>query len=422
MLKKNKTVISLVISSVVLISVISILTVKHYVKCIEIDPVKYSEQTYELQSGKTARNVADDLLDGKLKIFIAKIYLRFHSEFSLVQKGTYLIDGSKSFTDLLSDMVEGNIVVKNYPSFTVVEGTNLAKTVLKIQRTVAGSADDSRFFNLVSKPDDFVRSVLSEHPDLYVFITHGSRLTVLEGLLNPATYPLYEHDPLYNLFKQGIVRQLKILKREWDKRESSDNIRTPYEALILASLIESETTLEDEKPQVAAVFENRLTKKMKLQTDPSVMYGVSQTFKGTLSKSQLKRDTAYNTYTRQGLPPTPICMPQQSSIHAALHPAKIKALYFVAKGISPLEGHNFSETLDEHNKAVSEYKKKVASYKQGMKDSSDSEVKTTVSGDVVTIQIDQPDKASKKKTSGSDKSPKSKNQSSSKSADRSKKK
>ena len=155
--------------------------------------------------------------------------------------------------------------------------------------------------------------------------------------------------------------------------KKSDLIKTPYEALILASLIEKETLIDEERTLISSAFYNRLKIGMRLQTDPSVMYGVSKTFKGKLTKSHLKKDTPYNTYTRAGLPPTPICMPRESSIYAALHPENSSYLYFVAKTESPKDGHAFTSSLDEHNKAVAAYRKRIKDYKSGKLDTQEED-------------------------------------------------
>ena len=154
---------------------------------------------------------------------------------------------------------------------------------------------------------------------------------------------------------------------QWPDRDQSAWVKTPYEALIIASIIERETLVDDERPYVAAVFYNRLKKNMRLQTDPTVMYGISPDFSGRLSREQLRKDTPYNTYTRGGLPPTPIAMPSKASIEAALHPADSKALYFVAADVSPTKGHVFTNSLDDHNKAVAQYRRKVREYKKNLK-------------------------------------------------------
>ena len=158
------------------------------------------------------------------------------------------------------------------------------------------------------------------------------------------------------------------MREQYLERDQSIDkvVSTPYQVLIMASLVERESSLEEERTLIAGVFLNRLRKGMMLQTDPAVMYGVSPDFRGPLLRSQLKRDTPYNTYTRAGLPPTPIAMPSESSIMAVLHPARTKALYFVAKGPDPDDGHVFSETLAQHNKAVREYRRAVRAYKKSL--------------------------------------------------------
>lgn len=334
-------------------------------------PAIYKEQLYSLKTGDNASTVVNAFVTNPIEKQIDHMYLRFHKEYSAVQKGQYLVDGKKSLLDILKDMVAGNVVEKIYPTFTVVEGANLSKILNNISKR---KVDDKKFYSLIKDHKKFMEDVFSEHPDLLEFI--GGQKDNFEGLVAPATYPMYEKSPLYNLFKRGMINQVKILKKEWENRDPNDFIKTPYEALILASLIERETFLDEERSKVSSVFKNRLQNQMRLQTDPAVMYGVSSNFTGKLTKKHLKADTPYNTYTRAGLPPTPICMPQEKSIHAALHPEDSKALYFVAKGVSPKEGHSFSSTLDEHNKAVQSYRKKVSDYlkQQQIADSSQDEL------------------------------------------------
>lgn len=334
-------------------------------------PAIYKEQLYSLKTGDNASTVVNAFVTNPIEKQIDHMYLRLHKEYSAVQKGQYLVDGKKSLLDILKDMVAGNVVEKIYPTFTVVEGANLSKILNNISKR---KVDDKKFYSLIKDHKKFMEDVFSEHPELLEFI--GGPKDNFEGLVAPATYPMYEKSPLYNLFKRGMINQVKLLKKEWENREPNDFIKTPYEALILASLIERETFLDEERSKVSSVFKNRLQKQMRLQTDPAVMYGVSRNFTGKLTKKHLKADTPYNTYTRAGLPPTPICMPQEKSIHAALHPEDSKSLYFVAKGVSPKEGHSFSSTLDEHNKAVVSYRKKVAEYlkQQQIADSSQDEL------------------------------------------------
>lgn len=327
-------------------------------------PAVYKHQLYSLKSGDNASSVVDDFVSNPIEKQIDHLYLRFHKEYSAVQKGEYLVDGKKSLLDILKDMVAGNVVEKIYPTFTIVEGTTLAKILRNIKKR---KVKDSKFKSLIGDGRKFMEDVFASEPELLEFI--GGPKENLEGLISPATYPMYEKEPLYNMFKKGMIHQVKLLKKEWENRDINALITTPYEALILASLIERETFLDEERDTVAAVFLNRLKVGMRLQTDPSVMYGISPVFSERLTRTHLKTDTPYNTYTRYGLPPTPICMPREKTIHAALHPSDSKALYFVAKGVSPKEGHSFSRTLDEHNRAVSAYRKRVSEYRKSKKES-----------------------------------------------------
>jgi UPF0755 protein len=144
------------------------------------------------------------------------------------------------------------------------------------------------------------------------------------------------------------------LEEEWAQRDTASPVATPYEALILASIVEKETARADERARIAGVFARRLDKRMRLQTDPTVIYGIGPAFNGNLTRRDLQTDTPYNTYTRGGLPPTPIAMPGRDAIRAALHPAPGSELYFVATGLED-GSHKFSTTKSEHDAAVAEY-------------------------------------------------------------------
>jgi UPF0755 protein len=147
----------------------------------------------------------------------------------------------------------------------------------------------------------------------------------------------------------------QVLAEEWNQRQPELPLATPYEALTLASIIEKETGLASERTEIAGVFVRRLRMGMKLQTDPTVIYGLGPAFDGNLRRRDLVADTPYNTYVHAGLPPTPIAMPGRDSIHAALHPAAGDSLYFVARGDG---SHQFSQSLAEHNRAVRKYQLK----------------------------------------------------------------
>lgn len=173
-----------------------------------------------------------------------------------------------------------------------------------------------------------------------------------EGRFYPDTYYYTRGMSDAVLLRQAYEIMARRLEKEWRDRAPDLPLKSPYEALILASIIEKETGLAEERGLIAGVFINRLRKRMRLQTDPTVIYGLGESFDGNLRLRDLRRDTPYNTYTRHGLPPTPIAMPGGDALRAALHPAETRALYFVSRGDG---SHVFSNTLREHNEAVSRY-------------------------------------------------------------------
>jgi UPF0755 protein len=175
-----------------------------------------------------------------------------------------------------------------------------------------------------------------------------------EGLLFPDTYFYAPHTSDIHVLRRAYRLQHEKLMAAWEQRAPGLPYGTPYEALIMASIVEKETGAASERPRIAGVFINRLKRGMRLQTDPTVIYGLGERFDGNLRKIDLQTDTPYNTYTRAGLPPTPIAMPSEAAIQAALNPAKTDALYFVARGNGT---HVFSSTLEAHNRAVNRYQR-----------------------------------------------------------------
>jgi UPF0755 protein len=175
-----------------------------------------------------------------------------------------------------------------------------------------------------------------------------------EGLLFPDTYFYAPHTSDIQVLRRAYRLQHEKLLAAWESRAPGLPYRTPYEALIMASIVEKETGAAFERPKIAGVFLNRLRLGMRLQTDPTVIYGLGEHFDGNLRKADLQRDTPYNTYTRAGLPPTPIAMPSEAAIQAALNPARTDALYFVARGDGT---HFFSSNLEAHNRAVNRFQR-----------------------------------------------------------------
>ena len=211
-----------------------------------------------------------------------------------------------------------------------------------------------------------VRNLIDMHPAL-IHQTKGISSKALlqllnlnypsdEGIFYPDTYVFDPDEPDINIYRRASQAMQKQLSQAWEQRPPSLPIKTPYELLILSSIVEKETGKSSDRPLVAAVFINRLGKGMMLQTDPTVIYGIGPQFNGNLRKADLRRETAYNTYMKKGLPPTPIAMPSKESLLAVVHPANSKALYFVAKGDG---SSHFSESLNEHELAVDRYQRKL---------------------------------------------------------------
>ena len=176
-----------------------------------------------------------------------------------------------------------------------------------------------------------------------------------EGIFLPDTYIFDPDEPDLNIYRRASQAMQKHLAQTWAQKEAGSPLKTSYELLILASIVEKETGRSSDRGLVAAVFTNRLNKGMLLQTDPTVIYGIGPKFDGNIRKGDLRKDSPYNTYMRKGLPPSPIAMPSKESIQAAIHPATSNALYFVAKGDGT---SHFSQSLGEHEAAVDRYQRK----------------------------------------------------------------
>jgi UPF0755 protein len=210
-----------------------------------------------------------------------------------------------------------------------------------------------------------LRAILDAHPELRhdtaglseaeILVLIGAEEKHPEGLFFPDTYLFTKRSSDVELLGRAYRAMQQRLAQAWEARAPGLPLKTPYEALILASIVEKETGLAEDRPLVASVFVNRLRIGMALQTDPTVIYGMGEKFDGNLRKRDLQTDTPYNTYRRPGLPPTPIAMPGQAALQAALQPAHSDKLYFVARGDGSSE---FSRNLGEHNRAVTQYQKR----------------------------------------------------------------
>ncbi|KAA8734365.1 endolytic transglycosylase MltG [Acinetobacter qingfengensis] len=212
------------------------------------------------------------------------------------------------------------------------------------------------------KNDANVKNTILNLSDQQIMQQLGANNTHPEGLFAPNTYFFAKGETDLNILKRLYERQTDILDQAWQKKAANLPYENKYQALIMASIIEKETAVEAERKKVAGVFVRRLQTGMRLQTDPTVIYGMGDKYRGNISRENLRTPTAYNTYTINGLPPTPIALPSQRSIEAALHPDQSNNLYFVATGNG---GHQFSATLEQHNQAVQQYLKVLKEKRQG---------------------------------------------------------
>ncbi len=258
---------------------------------------------------------------------------RFTDEAVGIQAGRYRLDAPISPRDLLVKLTQGDVVKE---TITFIEGVTFK------EMRAALEADQRLKVTLKGMPA----------PELLKKL--GAAEVNPEGLFFPDTYQFAAGTSDLDLLRASYQSMKKKLNEAWDARAEGLPYRSPYEALIMASIIEKETGRADERPLIASVFVNRLRLPMRLQTDPTVIYGMGERFEGNIRRRDLTTDTPYNTYTRDGLPPTPIAMPGLGSIRAALTPAQSDKFYFVATKAGD-GSHAFSRTLDEHNRAVAKY-------------------------------------------------------------------
>lgn len=291
------------------------------------------ERVFEIAPGTTLRGLADRLTaDGMIEdpyFFIALAYQEGLQR--QIKAGEYALKEGARPLDLLRLFASGRSI--QYP-VTLVEGHTFAEAV-------AGISDHPV---LTHELEGLGEAEIRER----IGIEHSHP----EGWLFPDTYLVLRGSSDVALLRRAHERMKSVLAEEWAEREEGLPIETPYEALILASIIEKETGVADERPAIAGVFVRRLQRGMRLQTDPTVIYGMGDAYDGNIRRADLRAETPYNTYVIDGLPPTPIALPGREAIHAALHPAEGDALYFVSRGDG---SHYFSATLDEHNCAVRHY-------------------------------------------------------------------
>ena len=275
--------------------------------------------------------------------------LKLQPQLNKVKAGTYSLTGVKTLQDLL-DMInsgkEAQFSVKFIEGKTFKEWRKNLENAPHLKQTLQGKSDKEIM-------------ALLDIPAVAKAVYEWNNM---DGWLYPDTYNYTPNSTDLELLKRSTTRLQKALDKAWNERDENLPLADPYQMLILASIVEKETGIAAERPQVASVFINRLKANMKLQTDPTVIYGMGERYTGNIRKKDLETMTPYNTYMIEGLPPTPIAMVSESALQAVAHPAKTDFYYFVADGSG---GHKFTRNLNEHNKAVQEYLRWYRSQQKG---------------------------------------------------------
>ena len=275
--------------------------------------------------------------------------LKLQPQLNKVKAGTYSLTGVKTLQDLL-DMInsgkEAQFSVKFIEGKTFKEWRKNLENAPHLKQTLQGKSDKEIM-------------ALLDIPAVAKAVYEWNNM---DGWLYPDTYNYTPNSTDFELLKRSTTRLQKALDKAWNERDENLPLTDPYQMLILASIVEKETGIAAERPQVASVFINRLKANMKLQTDPTVIYGMGERYTGNIRKKDLETMTPYNTYMIEGLPPTPIAMVSESALQAVAHPAKTDFYYFVADGSG---GHKFTRNLNEHNKAVQEYLRWYRSQQKG---------------------------------------------------------
>ncbi len=298
-------------------------------------PLPQTPYSFSVAPGSNLRQVAHGLAAAgvipheAMLVFSARAFRRDKD----IKAGNYALHQPISVLELLDRLTRGEVTQR---ALTIIEGSTFSQLRATLQQAPG------------------LRQLAVELADAQVLSQLGAPETHAEGLFFPDTYFYTENSSDLELLQRAYRLMQERLLGEWALRDPELPLATPYDALILASIVEKETGKATDRSLVASVFINRLKLGMRLQTDPAVIYGLGANFDGDLRKRDLSADTAYNTYTRVGLPPTPIALPGLAALRATLHPASTHYLYFVARGDGSSQ---FSTSLADHNRAVAKYQR-----------------------------------------------------------------
>ncbi len=267
--------------------------------------------------------------------FWLDLYIRLSKSATKIKAGEYLLSGKTNVIEIINLFISGKV---HLHAFTIIEGwsvKDLQQQILKSDLFI----DNNQAIDWINYTGGY---------------NNEESMYLSEGMFLPETYMIPRKSKVSTLLQRAHEALLNTLASEWLNRNMKIPLGSPYEGLILASIIEKETAVPDERAKIASVFIERLKINMRLQTDPTIIYGLGDAFNGDLTRTNMRLDTPYNTYTRYGLPPTPIALPGIESIKAALNPADEKNIYFVATGNDDGR-HIFSTNKDDHDLAVQKY-------------------------------------------------------------------
>lgn len=298
-------------------------------------PLNSSPLDFRISSGSSLRSAITQMREAGIDVnpTLLALLARLNRSDTAIKAGSYAVSQGITPRRLLNKLLKGKVTQGD---LTLVEGWTFRQWRAKLD-----------------KHPDLVHETL-DLSEAQIIERLGLNVRSLEGQLFPDTYLFDKQSSDLELLARAHRAMQRKLDAEWESRAPGLPYKTPEEALTMASIIEKETGREADRQLVATVFVNRLRQGMLLQTDPTVIYGLGDKFDGNLRKRDLQTDTPYNTYLRPGLPPTPISMPGQASLHAALNPAPSDVVYFVARGDGSSE---FSRTLEDHNKAVNKFQR-----------------------------------------------------------------
>lgn len=296
-------------------------------------PISDSSHEFVIKPGSSLRSSAQQMSNAGVPMhpILFELLARLTSQGSKLKAGTFEADAGITPLGLLNKIVRGEFSQFN---FALIEGW----TFKQMRQAILHSP--------------YLLHDTANLSDQEIIARLSTEYTQPEGLFFPDTYLVPKGSSDLDVYRRAFTQLQQHLQIAWQQRDADTPLKNPYEALILASIIEKETGLKSDRSMIAGVFVNRLRKGMLLQTDPSVIYGMGEQYQKKIRKRDLSTDTPYNTYTRIGLPPTPIALVGMESLRAALNPAHTDALYFVARGDGSTQ---FSSSLDEHNRAVDQY-------------------------------------------------------------------